>query len=209
MLSQPLPRRHLLKLFAKTGALFTVSTTTGVLTGCGIENRSSSDKSPVYTTRFGNLLVLDDSHADVLFAFAQACVPSRNNEILLAGVIQRLDEELYFVSDSIRDDFLLALDVLEYLPLIYGHFSRLSKLPLARREGLLRSLQQTRIDTVSAVLNACRMAVMMMYYGNASSWAAIHYDGPFSRLPPIQSAQRLRYQQLTKAKTVIHKEVSS
>jgi len=205
MLSQPLPRRRLLTLFVKSSLWLTATATSTQLVGCdsdlpGKQKPSDSEESlHVHDTKFGKLLVIDQSRAQVLFAFAEVCVSNAREAISRARVIQRLDEELYFVSASIRDDFLLALDALEYLPIVYGRFSRFSKMNLADREALLTSLQQTRINAVSAVLNACRMAVMMMYYGHESTWAGINYDGTFSRAPQILSLQRQQYQQLTRS----------
>lgn len=198
MLSQPLPRRRLLKLFTKSSALLVPAASIQLL-ACSSESSDNKAQPGPYPTTFGKLLVLDQNRAQVLFAFAEACVPNTNGEIKRARVMHRIDEELYFVSGDIREDFLLALDVMQYLPMVYGYFSRFSKLTLADRNALLRALQQTRLDTVSAVLNACRMAVMMMYYGHESTWAPIQYDGTFSRAPQIHSLQRRRYQQLTQA----------
>lgn len=198
MLKHKLPRRRLLKLFVKSGSLLGAGLLGSQMSGCGDRASPHSGQGDVYKTGFGNLLVLNQDRASALYAFAEACVPNSRDQIRQAQVLPRIDEELYFVSTQIREDFLLALDVLEYLPLVYGFFSRFTRLNLPERERFLRGLQNTRINTVSAVISACRMAVMMMYYGHDSTWNDIHYDGTFARLPQIESAQRAHYRRLTK-----------
>jgi len=197
MLNQPLPRRRLLKLFASTGGVISALATTQ-LASCSFTNHEKDTKQTVYNTSFGLLLVMDEQRAKLLFSFAEACVSNSESAIYKAEVIQRIDEELYFVSTDISDDFLLALDVLEYLPLVYGCFSRFSQMPLLEREQWLVSMQQTRINTVSAVISACRMTVMLMFYGHESTMLVTGYDGTFSKMPQIMSSQRRKYKSLTR-----------
>ena len=199
----PLPRRRFLK-FATTAPL---ALTPIVLTGCSFLRQSKEeasisneniDNENIEKTRFGNLLSFKTDEADILFAFAEGCLTLGAESILTAKVIPRLDEEFYFVSSYIKDDFRLALSVIEYLPIVYGKFSRFSKLNVPDRTNFLDARKDTSSETIRAVIHNLRMAVMLTYYGHESTWQSIQYDGPFARIPQQKSLQRRHYQNLTK-----------
>jgi len=189
-----LPRRRLLKLglVAATGLAAVGGGAVWLL-------RSGAESLHPSGTQFGKLMVLDHKRASILNAFAEAALPMGEGfpTVREAQVIERLDEELYFVSAGLRSDVLSALDALNLLPFLYGHFSTFSVLGLEDRIVVLNGTRSTRSDTVRAVVNALRMLTAMMYYGHESSWAAIGYDGPFARLEPIMSEQRIHYARLT------------
>lgn len=192
MQTQPLSRRRFLKLGAVAA--------TGVAALALWRYLPSARKADApLMTPYGNLLVLDAAQAATFHAYAEAVLPVAKGfpSPQEAQVVQRLDEELYFVSPAIVDDVKLVLSVLEWLPLIYGHFSRFATLPAGQRLALVNRTKQTRSDSVRAVMNNCRMLCFNMYYGHASSWTAIGYDGPFSALPEKLGEQRRYYAQQT------------
>jgi len=192
-----IPRRRLLKLAVASPLVISAATQVA----CGFIQRGSEDIS---FTQFGTLLTFNHEQANTLFAFSEACLALEPGEIIDTNVIARLDEEFYFVSSFIRSDFKLALNVMEYLPIVYGSFSRFSKLSTIQREDLLDKFSHTKSDTVRAVIHNLRMAVMLTFYGHESSWSAIKYDGSFSNIPAQQSTQRKHYQERTTAATQAH-----
>ncbi len=185
-----LPRRSLLKLLT----LAPVAAGALASAGCSVWPGKQSSVSEA-SRAFGPLLVFSADQTAIVAAMAESCLDRSYAELARAEVIQRLDEELFFVSDSIREDFLLALSVLEYLPIVYGRFSRFSRLPTNERQAFLQARLSTRSETVRAVVHSLRMAVMLSFYGHQSSWDSIAYDGAFAQVAPLLSKQRKYYQQ--------------
>lgn len=188
----PIPRRSFLKL-----SLVGASISTGIVaTSCSFFEPTKEKNK----TSFGILLVLNQIQAKILFSFADAILPKETNfpNAIQSQVINRLDEELFFVSESIAESLKQAVDLLEYLPIFYGYFSRFSKLSSQQRLDFLQSSQNTTSTTVRAITNNCRLLIFTMYYGHESSWNAIKYDGPFSKIPQKISPQRDFYMQQVK-----------
>jgi hypothetical protein len=140
-------------------------------------------------------LVLSDDQATTLAALAQAIIPSQTGfpSVAQARVVQRMDEELWLSDSSIQDDMRAALGAMEWLPLAYGYMTRFSRLPMAQRQSLVRSWMESRIELVRAIGTNLKLVAHFMYFGHASTWTAIGYDGPFQKMPPIQSVQRKSY----------------
>jgi hypothetical protein len=152
-----------------------------------------------FRTRYGKLLVLDGHLADIAHTMAEASVPTGRPgfpTIEQAEVVKRLDEELYFASDSIGGDLKAAFYLLEMLPMAYGHASRFSRLTLAERKALLLEATDTKDDTVRAVIANLSATMRWYYYGHPSTWKVIGYDGPFMNLPEQKSEQRVLYARL-------------
>ena len=185
---EPISRRSFLRLSGTTAAV----AATLLTTGCSFGKDEGQVK---YATNFDTLLVLDKAQADTLFAFAEAILPSGNGfpDIQTARVIQRADEEIFFTEKKIGADVKTMLDVMEYLPVFYGEFSRFSKMAKVDRLTFLESLSDTSNETVRTVVNNCRMISYNMYYGHESTWQAIGYDGPFSKVPQKLGEQRRYY----------------
>ncbi len=187
MLNIHLRRRRLLRWGAGSGAaLLSLSTV-----GC------AATMPPATPAR--RFLVLTQTDAQLVELIAEALLPQGKEwpDARTAEVAQRLDEELYFAAPQIQDDFRLALKVVNALPLLYGRFRFFDALPLALRQDCLRATEDTRFESVRAAVNGCRMAIYMMYFGHASTWSALHYDGPHARVAPQLSEQRQLYRQLT------------
>lgn len=142
-----------------------------------------------------HLLVLSPTQIAALIAVTEAIMPGQSGfpTVMETRVVERLDEELWFADASIQDDMRAALSVFEWLPLAYGHFGRYSTLPLETRRTVLQQLMNSRIETVRAIATNLRLLTMFFYFGHASSWPAIGYEGPFQKLPALFSGQRQRY----------------
>ena len=141
------------------------------------------------------LLVLSASQGATMAAIATAVVPTQAGfpTAAQAQVVQRLDEELWLSDASIQDDMRAALDVAEWLPLAYGHFSRFSRLDRSAQQALLQRWMGSGVETVRAIGTNLKLVSHFMYFGHPSTWAAIGYDGPFQKRPPILSEQRKAY----------------
>ena len=180
--------------FLRYGATTAAMTTALVAGGCSFFTGKEVKK---FETEFGTLLVMDTAQANTFYAFAETIIPKGNGfpDIKTAKVITRADEEVFFTSKSVQTDVKTMLDVMEYLPLFYGEFSRFSKMPISNRLTFLNSLNDTTNSTVRAVVSNCRMITFNIYYGHESTWQAIGYDGPFGKVPEQLGEQRQYYAQ--------------
>ncbi|MCG8614370.1 MAG: hypothetical protein MI864_27985 [Pseudomonadales bacterium] len=188
MQQEPLPRRDFLKLTL-------VASTVSAFGGLAIARTNSP---AIKRTQYGYLLQLDEDQAEVMHAFAETVLPRGDGFPTAdqARVVQRLDEELFFVSPQIASDLKAALDALQWMPMAYGYFSRFSRLDIERRLQFLKDTQNTVFDTVRAVVSGCRIICFNLYYGHESTWPAIGYDGPYSGIPEQIGAQRRHYAEL-------------
>lgn len=142
-----------------------------------------------------------ESETKTVAAFSEVVLPITEPgmpNLEEANVMRRLDEELYFVSEEIQEDFHSAVMVLEYIPLLYGHFSFFSNLTLVKRENLLSTLAETDSDILRAVVGNLKLLVCLVYYGHKSTWNSISYPGPFANPPEKWSEARIHYQNLVK-----------
>lgn len=146
-----------------------------------------------------------DSEIKTLISFSEVILPIKEPgmpSLEEASVMRRLDEELYFVSDEIQEDFHSAVMVLEYLPFFYGTFRSFSRLEFEDRIRLLELWAETDSDTVRAVIGNLKLLVCLVYYGHKSTWDPISYPGPFANPPEKWSEARLHYQNLLKGNSV-------
>lgn len=178
----------------------------GVLTGSAVlfasqtwrnRWREFAKASPVWEGK--KLMAISSDEACLLSQIAGAMLPVGDQwpTIHQAQVIERLDEELFFVSEQILSDFKLALSVVNTFPLLYGHGAFFASLPLEQQRACLRKSEDTRLESVRGAINACRMAIHLLYFGHESTWQAMGYGGPFARLPQQLSPQRIFYRNLT------------
>lgn len=151
-----------------------------------------------YRERYGKLLSLDGHLADIVHALAEASVPDRPGfpSVEEAEIVTRLDEELFFASDAIGNDFRSAFYLIEMMPLAKGYMSRFSRLSVAERRKFLTEASDTTDDTVRAVVFNLPATMRLYYYGHPASWKVIGYDGPFMNLPEQRSEQRVLYAEL-------------
>jgi hypothetical protein len=146
-------------------------------------------------------LFFDDDEAMLMQKLGEAVIPAQHGFPSLAetGVLRRADEELSLIGASIQHDMHAALGILLWAPLAYGHWSRYTKLGLDDRRAVLKRMMNSRSEILRAVGVNLKVLVHFFYFGHPATWAAIGYDGPFSRLPPIMSEQRQWYAQQTGA----------
>jgi hypothetical protein len=173
-------RRRFVKLLATAGA-----------SGALLPLTACAPASPT-TDRF---LVLSAVQATTLAAVAQAVIPPQAGfpTVEQAQVVQRMDEELWLSDASIQEDMCAALAVMEWLPLAYGHWGRFSSLDASQILEVLTRSMESSIEIFRAVGTNLKLVSHFMYFGHPSAWAAIGYDGPFQKLPPILSEQRKTY----------------
>lgn len=185
----PLPRRRFLQAAVAGAALVTFD----------VPARAKPAAPERLQTGSGVLLVLDARRAEILSAFAEATLVSGNGfpSVAEAGVIARVDEELFFTDAAIRDEFLLAIDAIDLLPIAWGQFSRLRRMTTEHRRQFLDSLADTRFETVRALVNGLRMVTGLVYYAHPATGRALGCEGPHAGLPPQDSEQRAYYRQAT------------
>tara|TARA_R110000850_G_scaffold276957_1_gene421111 strand:+ start:1607 stop:2182 length:576 start_codon:yes stop_codon:yes gene_type:complete len=190
MLDKPLPRRKFLKL----GVLGGSSLIAASQIGC------TKQSEPNHSLVQRKLLVLDGKESSIIVAIAEVILPSAKNfpSVEQALLVERIDEELFFVSQSIQSDFKLALSVVNTMPILYGYFSFYTNLSKNERLLCFKELQNTRFDSIRAASNAARMIINLVYFSHSSTWDLIGYDGTFAKVPEIMSEQRNYYKQLTK-----------
>lgn len=148
----------------------------------------------------GRCLSFDAAQVATLEALIDAVVPTLPGfpSAADAEVLDRFDEETYFVGAEVRDDIRTAIDVLEYLPLLYGHLSRFSRLGVEARRRVLEAAAQSRFAVPRAVAGSLRMMAHLFYYGHRATWPATGFDGPFARIGPKLSEQRVHFAALKK-----------
>lgn len=175
-------RRRFLRFFSRVGAVAAFTPLAACAPGA----------TPPPTSK---LLVLSSTQATTLAALAQAVLPSQAGfpTVEQAQVVQRMDEELWLSDISIQEDMGAALSLMEWLPLMYGHWSHFSRLEKAQRMQVVQQCMESSIDVVRAIGTNLKLVSHFMYFGHASSWAAIGYDGPFQKLAPKISVQRKAY----------------
>ncbi|GBF49974.1 hypothetical protein LPTSP4_14950 [Leptospira ryugenii] len=111
------------------------------------------------------------------------------------SVIQRVDEELYFVNESIQSEFDSAILLIEFYPWVLGYWSSFSKL---KREEALECIQkgiQSKNLSVRAAFSSLRMLCYLVHYGQKESWKDIQYEGPFAAFPEKISESRAYYKE--------------
>lgn len=142
-----------------------------------------------------------DSEIRILTSFSEVVLPIHEPgmpNLEEANVMRRLDEELYFVSEEIQEDFHSAVMVLEYLPFLYGRFRFFSNMEQEDRISFLETVSETDSDVVRAVIGNLKLLVCLVYYGHKSTWDSISYPSPFANPPEKWSEARLHYQNLLK-----------
>ena len=154
-------------------------------------------------THYKNLQVLSGHYAEVIEALTTVILPQKPPypTIAEAQVIQRLDEELFFVDATIQSDFKALIYLLEGMPLAKGYFSRFSRLAINQRKKFLEEMLDTDNDLFRAAIANLRMVVRMIYFGHAATWKIMGYEGPHGNLPEVVSEQRKYYATLTASDT--------
>lgn len=150
------------------------------------------------------MLEFNRAEARTWCALAEAILPMGQGfpSVEDSGVLIRLDEEVYFTSEDAQSDIHAALQVLEYLPLLYGYFTRFSGLAVSERVNVLQLAQNSRFDIPRAVSSSLRLMLQLFYFGSKPTWKSMGYDGPFAGIGENLSEQRIFYARLRKERQV-------
>ncbi|TGK01512.1 hypothetical protein EHQ53_07510 [Leptospira langatensis] len=143
-------------------------------------------------------LFFSGSELETLGALSEAILPEGPNVPTYkdAKVLERLDEEFFFVDPFLSEDFKTLVLVMEYLPFFHWKFSRFSRMSLESRRKFLSELNDSDSDLIRAVWSNLRMPIFLMYYGHESTFKMISYDGPFGNPPEKLSESRIYYNKL-------------
>lgn len=152
--------------------------------------------SPYFGKRLKTLF-LSKNQSEVLWVYLSAVLPSGYTEQIeyRNTLIQRMDEELFFVNDSIQSEFDGAILLIEFYPWLLGYWSSFSKL---NREDALETIRkgvQSKNLSVRAAFSSLRMLCYLIHYGQKESWKDIQYEGPFAAFPEKISTSRAYYKE--------------
>jgi len=179
-----LSRRSLLRgLFALAGAAGA---------GLALKGREPRQEADAPSPKY---LFFTPGEALLMEKVGEAVLPTQRPfpSMAKAMVVRRADEELSFLGASIQEDLRAALWVTQWAPLAWGHAKRYTKLDLESRRDVLVRMMNSRSETLQAVGTNLKVLVQFFYFGHPSAWSALGYEGPFSRLAPIESEQRVWY----------------
>jgi len=141
----------------------------------------------------GYALAVDDD-PPVVLSVKELCVVRAIVEVLAPGdgelpaglalkVHRRIDEELFAQPAAMQQDLRAALQLLEHAPPLMGFAGRLSALPVAERAVAFARLITSGPDVVVQAAASLRQLVGVFTFGDARSWQAIGYDGPWQKEP--------------------------
>ncbi|MCZ8345817.1 MAG: hypothetical protein O9346_05315 [Leptospiraceae bacterium] len=115
------------------------------------------------------------------------------DEAYLNKLLQRMDEELFFVNEGIQGEFDAAILLVEFCPWIFGYWSSFSKLSLEDARSCIQDGINSQNHSIRSAFSSIRMLSYMIHYGQKESWNAIHYDGPFAGFSEKFSESRAYY----------------
>lgn len=185
-----IPRRRFLKIGLALGI-------TSVAAPLGVYRYFFNVKKH-YATPFGTLLVLNKRQAEILDAACRVILPQNKlGEQVYKDVVKRLDEELFFVEKKIQTDFKLALDSLQFMPLLFSELAFFTHLPESKQQKIFKDAMGSSTDLIRVVANNIRALLFIVFYGLEVSWPAISYDGSYSDLPALNGEQRIFYAETT------------
>jgi Gluconate 2-dehydrogenase subunit 3 len=102
------------------------------------------------------------------------------------GIPQRIDEQVWAAAPESAGDLEAALQLLEHVPPLFGHYHRFTALDPESRQDVYAKLLKSRRDLLAAVAVALKQMAELLYFGHEAVWPAIGYDGPWikQRKPP-------------------------
>jgi hypothetical protein len=112
-----------------------------------------------------------------------------------AGVVQRIDEEVWSAEDAVRVDLEDALQLLEHLPPWFGFTGRFSKLGLDDREACFLRFLQCDDTVIVRAATALKQMAHFFHFAGDGTWGAIGYDGPWVAARKLPESG-VRYRQL-------------
>ena len=108
------------------------------------------------------------------------------------GLHQQIDEQVWAADPHVAGDLRAALELLEHVPLLFGHFGRLTSLDREARRDVIESMLSSQRDLFVQVGFGLKQMVQMLYYANDAVWPHIGYDGPWQPTP-VPPESSLRY----------------
>lgn len=195
-----LNRRELFRL----SALSTWLLTTACKTGSVITRQMHLPEEE----REGVALSLSPAEYRTLTALCETFFPGDplRPSALAIHLPRRMDSALYFAPLRTREQFSLALNVVEYGGIFIGYIGRFSGLPLERRKKAFQKLLQHPFGIFRTVGVAIKQVIQLYYYTHPSTWKAIHYEGPFMKEKPLESLEY--YQELLHARLQERKDTA-
>lgn len=148
-------------------------------------------------------LALDTGEYRTLVAVCDTLYPGTTllPSALSLKLPRRVDEALYFAPPRTREQFALALKVLEYGGIFIGFWGRFSSLSLERRRKAFLKLLHHPLGIFRTVGVALKQVVQLYYYTHPATWKAISYEGPFMPEKPLPASQIYAQRLLERAST--------
>ncbi len=116
----------------------------------------------------------------VLRTLANRLVPGGPDHpgALELGVPARVDRELGFHPQRLRDDVRDALRLVEWWPLL-TRFARFTTLDPEDRDAELTAMMQSRLAVRRSAFQGLKFLVLFFHYAQEPAWQGIGYDGPW------------------------------
>lgn len=95
------------------------------------------------------------------------------------GLHQRIDEQIWAADPAMADDLRAALELIEHVPPLLGHFGRFSALGLEQRREVFDALLRSRRDLFVQIALGFKQLVQLCYFADERVWPHIAYDGPW------------------------------
>jgi hypothetical protein len=140
-------------------------------------------------------LFLSKNQSEVLLAYLSAILPLpfSKNDAHKQALLQRIDEELFFVNESIQSEFYSGILLLEFYPWLLGYWSSFSNLETQDALECIENGLKSASLSVRAAFSSVRMLCYLVHYGQKEPWKDIKYDGPFGSFPQKISESRAYY----------------
>lgn len=123
----------------------------------------------------------------VVFAYAEAMYADEDERGVIVpaspAICERatawLDHSVGRASGDLRRGFAVLTLLLEILPLfVIGAFSRMSRLPIAKRVGYLEALEQSQIGLLAMLLVAFKVPTSVAVFEEGEELASTGFDWP-------------------------------
>lgn len=146
-------------------------------------------------------LALSTKEFAIVRALVEALLPAADGfpSGLVAGVHQRIDEEMWSADEWTRRDMKNGLQFFEHATVLHGFAGRFTSLPPTARLAYLDTTLRARPGALQQVAFALKELAYLFYYVSPGSWQRIGYEGPWVRdARPPESA--LAYRELLRAR---------
>jgi len=133
-------------------------------------------------------IALSEKELCVARSLVDALAPGEDgwpNGVALA-LHQRIDEQVWAADADTARDLRAALQLIEHVPPLLGHYGRFTSLSRDARVDVFEQLLDSHRDVLVQVAVGLKQLVQMLYYAEDAVWPHIGYDGPWiqERKPP-------------------------